>query len=112
MSIPFLKAPNQAQGQQEPWSQLLQTSAVTTKEKGRPRTDASAPAARGLQCVKHRTCPTPDRNHGGWRTLQGGTGVLAAKPQQQTEVLTPGRAMLRHHTDLDTCTRTYRVVEA
>lgn len=38
--------------------------------------------------------------------------MLAAKPQQQTEVLTPGRAMLRHHTELDTCTRTYHVVEA
>lgn len=35
MSIPFLKAPNQAQVQQQPWSQLLQISVVTTKEKAK-----------------------------------------------------------------------------
>lgn len=69
-----------------------------------------------LQHMGSRACHTAHAQHQteitGLANTAGSAGVLAAKPQQQTEVLTPGRAMLRHHTELDTCTRTYHVVEA
>lgn len=69
-----------------------------------------------LQHVGSRACHTACAQHqteitGAGQTLQGGAGVLPAKPQQQTEVLTHGTATLRHHTDLDTCTRTHHTVE-
>lgn len=68
------------------------------------------------QHVGSSACHTTHAPHqtettGAVQTVQGGAGVLLAKPQQQIEVVTHGRATLRHHIDLDMCTRTHHLVE-